>query len=329
MNARWYAACCLLVVSGVFAGCSLLPSKNTVEVVTVQLKWTHQSQFAGMYAADQNAYYASQRLAVSLVPGGHDVDVLQSVLDGNAQFGIAGADALILAREAGLPIRAIAVIFQQNPLVFISEESLDITEPVDIVGKTVRLTPDMLPTFNAMLERSGVPIDSYTAVNLPSEVSLFGTEEADVWGAYINSFALSVQDAGYTINVIYPDDYGVHFYADTLFTTDALIESSPELVTAFLQATLSGWRYAIEHPDEMGDLVKLYHADADVDLENQKMRATVPLIHTGLGPIGWMDESTWQSMQAVMLAQGVLEQAVDLDNVYTMQFLDSIYGDTE
>ncbi len=48
--------------------------------------------------------------------------------------------------------------------------------------------------------------------------------------------------------MIYPDDYGVHFYADTLFTSDDLISTDPDLVLRFLRATLKGWTFAVENP---------------------------------------------------------------------------------
>ncbi|MCJ7434541.1 MAG: ABC transporter substrate-binding protein, partial [Anaerolineales bacterium] len=66
--------------------------------ITVQLGWTHQSNFSGFYAADQLGYYAAEGLAVTFIEGGVNVSNPASVLDGTAQFGITGADELILTR---------------------------------------------------------------------------------------------------------------------------------------------------------------------------------------------------------------------------------------
>jgi DNA-binding NarL/FixJ family response regulator len=51
---------------------------EAVSPITVQLKWTHQAQFAGFYAADQNGYYADEGLEVSFVEGGPDIDGLEA-----------------------------------------------------------------------------------------------------------------------------------------------------------------------------------------------------------------------------------------------------------
>ena len=76
--------------------------------------------------------------------------------------------------------------------------------------------------------------------------------EAPVWGAYVNAVGGRVQRAGYKINIIYPDDYGVHFYGDTLFASETLSRSNPDLVRRFLRASLKGWTLRWKTPLPLG-----------------------------------------------------------------------------
>ncbi len=291
----------------------------------MQLKWSHQSLYAGFYAADQNGYYAEQGLAVTFLEGGSNIDVIAPVLEGSAQFSLVDGAQLILERATGKPLIAIGVIFRRSPLAFASLEQAGITRPQDVVGKSVRLTSSTAPAFHSMMARVGIAPDQYTEEDLPNDVARFGSGHPEVWSAYVNGFMLELQNAGYKLNVLYPDDYGVHFYADTIITTDELIATDPGLVRRFLQASLKGWSYAVENPDEAGALVINYSARADPAVEKQKMLVSLPYINTGEDHIGWMKAGVWESMQQTLHEQGLLDTPLDVSLVYTMQFLDEIY----
>jgi NitT/TauT family transport system substrate-binding protein len=136
---------------------------------------------------------------------------------------------------------------------------------------------------------------------------------------------VSAQQAGVGINIIYPDDYGVHFYGHTLFATDDLIAQNPDLVLRFLRATLNGWNYIIQNPTEDGKLVAVYNPKADVALENMRMNVMLPLVNTGEDYIGWMKPEIWSGMEKTLREQSVLAKPLDVTEVYTLQFLQQIY----
>ena len=231
------AVLCAVVL---FVSACALPAAPAAPLtpVTVQLAWTHQAQFAGLYAADQNGYFAEEGITVFFIPGGPGVDKLAPVMEGVAQFGIAGPDELIIARADGKPLQAVATVFRRSPIVFISLAEKGIKGPQDFVGKTIRTPAILAPSLHAMMARIGVAADQYAVVDLPSDLSLFASGDVPVWGVYLNIFVVTVEQAGIEINRVFPDDYGVHFYADTIFTTDALIAADPDLVLRFVRAAL-------------------------------------------------------------------------------------------
>ena len=128
----------LLVGIALLAACGPRQVAQPPEEITVQLAWAHRALFAGFYAADQKGYYADEGLAVTFLKGGPDVDRWTSVLDGTAQFGIAGGDELVIGRSEGKQVRAIATIFRRSPVVFIALADSGITRPEDFAGKQVR-----------------------------------------------------------------------------------------------------------------------------------------------------------------------------------------------
>ena len=305
------------------AGCQPAPAPK-LTAVTVQLLAPHKADFAGFYAAVQKGYFAAEGLSVTFLEGGPNVDYLTPVINGSAQFGVTGADVLIMKRAEGKTLRAVATIFRRNPQVYVALADSGITRPQDFEGKVIRVgtSTDLL---HAMTVRVGVRPDQYTEVVLPSDIAEFASGKVPVWGMYLTNFLVTIQQAGYKVNIIYPDDYGVHFYADSIFTTDEMIDKNPDLVTRFLRATLKGWAYAIENPTAIGPLVLNYAPKADIELENAKMIASIPLVNTGEDYIGWMKPEVWSGMEKTLREQGVLTQPLDVTQVYTLQFLNEIY----
>ena len=319
----------ITVIVFLILGCQTRGLERPPDEVTVQLSWTHWAGFSGFYAADQNGYYPAEKLDVKLMPGGRGIDPLISVLDGSAQFGIIDAAELITARAEGKQLRAVATINRRSPLVFITLPGTGITGPQDFAGKTIRVAFGMSTTLQAMTGRFGVGPDQYTQVRIPSDLAKFSSGDPAIWGVYITGFAADLQLAGQKFQMIFPDDYGVHFYGNTIFATDDLIADNPELVTRFLRATLKGYADTVENPSKTGTLVTVYKPDADPSLETAKMVASLPLVNTGEDHIGWMKPEVWAGMEHTLRQQGILDGAVELDKVYTMEFLHQIYESQE
>lgn len=293
--------------------------------IIVQLSFTHQAEFAGFYAAQELGYYADEGLAVSFLEGGPEVNFIAPVASGTAQFGVAQPADLILARAAGQDLRSIAVIYRRSPIVFFALQESGITRPQDFVGKKIRGTVSTNQTLQAMMSRMDIPASEYEVVLLPSDIKEFASGQVPVWSGFINVFVLEVQRAGYKINIVYPDDYRIHFYGDVLITTDELIQSNPDLVQRFTRATLQGWTYAVENPDRVGEFVQSYNPNADSALESAKMAASIPLVNTGEDFIGWMKPEVWAHMEQTLHEQGLLSGPLDPESVYTMQFLREMY----
>ncbi len=295
--------------------------------ITVQLLWTHQAEFAGLYAADQNGYYAKEGLTVTFLQGGATVDNVAAVQEGKAQFGIASAEALITARDQGKSLRAIAVVFRRSPTVFVSLADSGITRPQDFAGKTIRTAYTLIATLHAMTTFVGISPSEYKEIaNLPSDVSMFKSGEVPIWGMNLNGMFIAIKQAGYKVNIIYPDDYGVHFYGDVIITTDELIKTNPDLAQRFLRASLKGWTYALENPNTVSSMVVKVEPKAVIAIEDEKMLISLPFINTGEAHIGMMKADIWSSMEETLREEKVLTKPLDISQVYTLQFLDKIYG---
>ncbi|MDO9141215.1 MAG: ABC transporter substrate-binding protein [Methylobacter sp.] len=111
---------------------------SALEPVTLQLKWTHQFQFAGYYVAKEKGYYQDAGLEVNIVEAAANTDPVLEVLNGNADFGV-GSSSLLLERNAGKPLVVLAVIFQHSPYVILARQFSAVQSVHDIAGKRLMM----------------------------------------------------------------------------------------------------------------------------------------------------------------------------------------------
>lgn len=297
--------------------------------VTVQLSWFHSVEYAGFYTAVEKGYYADENLEVTLQSGGPTVDALAEVGSGNAQFGIATGDSLIIARTNQQNFVAVATIFRNNPLVAMTLADKGIQKPEDLAGKNIGvIAPDLSTTwdvqFLALLQRLNI---SSEGMNFSAIEDYHGTNEiksgkVDVMtGMFATNEPVLAQMEGDALNLIYYKDYGIDVYANTIFVSEAFSQENPKLVSRFIRATLRGYQYAVENPAEVAALALQYDDTLDLAFQEEVMKAQIPFIDTGDAPIGSMDENVWNSTQEILLQFGLITQPVDLSVIFTNQFI--------
>jgi NitT/TauT family transport system substrate-binding protein len=303
-------------------------SAVALDEVTVQLKWIHQAQFAGFYAAEAQGYYAEEDIDISFEAGGIGIDIFEGVSEGTITFAVVGADSIVDKRSQGMPITAFATLYRINPFVLVAFASSGIASPYDFPGHVVAVTPGYSEAqFAAMLSVVGVDQSSFTVVTYAYDDAAFLAGDIDVTVSFAAGSLLPLKEkiGDQELNVIWPDDYGVHFYSDTLVANDALLAENPDLVLRFLRATLRGHQFAIENPEIAIDATMPYAVVQDRDVQLAMLEASIPLIHTGQDHIGWMAPQIWQDMYDILLNYGLLDEPFDITTAYTLQFLDAIY----
>ena len=291
--------------------------------VTLRLKWLHQAQFAGFYTAEQKGFYENNGIDITINPGGIDFPAVQMVASGGEQFGVTGGDQIILARDKGVPIVAIAVIYRESPFVLFALEESGITEPNDFVGKNVgvKLGGNEELTYRAMMMGAGVDTSLVNEKPVKFDITPLLTGAIDVWPGYAINEPVTAEEKGFSVNIIWPSDYGVNLYADTIFTTEDMINNNPDLVKRFLSATMQGWNYAYDNVDESVDYTLMYADVLTKEHETSMMEASLKSLKPGDQPIGPMDKEVWEGMQTLLLDNGFTENAIDLDEAFTNEFL--------
>lgn len=296
--------------------------EKKIEKVSLRLKWVDQAQFAGYYLAKSQGLYEKRGLAVEINPGGPDISPVQMVTTGVNDFGITGADQIILAREKGVPLVALAVIYKESPVVIISLKEKNIEKPKDLEGKKVAVVygRDEEVIYRALLAKEGVnssKIKEVPSMASPTEI----ISQVDARVDYELNGGILMPLGGYAINMIKPRDYGLHFYADTIFTTEEMVKKNPELVRNFIQATIEGWKLAFSNKELAVEEVMRINKTLNREHQTRFLANSEPLI-VGQDKIGQSSQKVWEAMQEMLLSQGALKKPIDLSQVYTSKFLD-------
>jgi NitT/TauT family transport system substrate-binding protein len=308
-------------VAAILSG--VLTAAHAEESVTVRLKWFHQAQFAGFYVAKEKDFYKSAGLNVDIQPGGPDFPAIQMVTGGNEQFGVTGADQILIARSKGVPVVAVAVIFRRNPFVLFSLAKSGIKAPADYVGKNigVKIGGNEELIYRAVLAKAGVDKSKLNEIPVKFDITPLLAGTVEVWPGYLINEVLAAKEKGFDVNVVSPADYGIDLYADTLFTTEKMLKEKPDVVRKFVAATLKGWTSAIAAPEEAAQITVKYGSKLTFDHELAMMKASLPLLQPDAQPVGSMAAAKWNATQILLVDAGFQKTPVDIDKAFTVEFL--------
>lgn len=303
-----YIALVLLGLSTTFRAASPAPQDSIV----LQLKWKHQFQFAGYYAALHKGYYKKAGLNVVLKEANSKTHSIEAVSSGKAQYGVASSD-LIVARNKGVPVVLLANIFQHSPHIFISKKHSDADNIHDLEHKTIELEPNTAELL-AYLKSEHVDL-------LPSQIKphSFSVEplvnnQIYAMSGYSTDEPYDMQMLNEPYTVYNPRSSGIDFYGDALFCSEQELEDHPERVKAFRQATIDGWKYALAHPDEIINLIySQYTQRHNLAHLQYEARETQKLIVPEVIEVGYINPHRWERISEIYKELGLLKKDTTLD----------------
>jgi len=310
---RWNAFLRMLIL--VSAGIVATTHANATEIVDLQLRWHHQFQFAGYYAALEKGFYKDEGLDVRIHTGDPAHQPVPEVLAGHAQYA-EGNSEVLYQRLQGKPLVALAAIFQHSPSVLLTRRDSGIESVHDLMGKKVMLmnmTEDA--DFLSMFLSEGISPSQVKIMPSSYNINDLMSGKVDAFNSYTTNEPYILKQQNIAYNIVDPSSYRIDFYSDILFTSEAELRNHPKRVEAMRRATLKGWRYAMDHPDEIITLLlDKYHVDktrAHLEFEAAEMRK---LIFPDLIEIGHMNQGRWQHMADTFVNAGLIKPGYQLDD---------------
>ena len=308
---RLRAASLLLMLCGILF---TVPTNASETDITLQLRWHHQFQFAGYYMALEQGYYQQAGLKVHIIPGAPEINVLQQLLQREVQFAVSASGALLAYLE-GKPVVALAAIMQKSPSVWLVRGDSDIYTLQDLASRRLEMTLSQENTeLLAVFAKEGFAINKLQLSSSSMKLDNLLSGKTDAFNAYLSNEPYLLQQMGVPYRVIQPTEYGVNFYQDILVGHADWLAQHPKQAEAFLQASLQGWRFALDNIDySVAHIKQMYAPDkssAHLHYEAEVLRT---LVLPDLVEIGHMNPGRWQQIARMYHALGMVEQLKPLD----------------
>ncbi len=281
--------------------------------VVLQLKWVTQAQFAGYYVAKDKGFYEDEDLNVVIKPGGPDIAPPQVIAGGGADVVVEWMPAALAAREKGLPLVNIAQPFAASGMMLTCWKDSGVEGPQDLRGRTagVWFFGNEYP-FLSWMSQEGIPTDGgedgVTVLKQGFNVDPLLQRQADCISTMTYNEFGQVLDAGVSEDELVTfkyDDQGVATLEDGLYVLEQNLDDPAfvDRMVRFVRASMKGWKYAEEHPDEAADIV-LENDDTGAQTEAHQKRMTREIARLTAGSDGALDEAAYQRTVDTLLAGG-------------------------
>ena len=281
--------------------------------VTLQLKWVTQAQFAGYYVAQDKGFYDEEDLNVTIKPGGPDIAPTQVIAGGGADVTVEWMPAALSAREKGLSMVNIAQPFKSSGMMLTCRKDAGIETTDDFKGKTlgVWFFGNEFP-FLSWMSKLELPTeggeDGVTVLKQGFNVDpLLQNQAACVSTMTYNEY-WQVIDAGLTpddLNVFKYEEQGVATLEDGLYALEENLADPAfeDKMVRFVRASMKGWKYAEENPDEAAEIVLDNDASGAQTEEHQK-RMMGEVAKLTAGSNGALDEADYERTVQSLLSGG-------------------------
>lgn len=314
---NYLPAICIVAVSVLFAepilaNDSMNGSSGRLQSVTLQLKWKHQFQFAGYYAAQEKGFYREVGLDVQIMEIKAGEESIDKVIEGKAEFGIGMSD-LILHRANGQPVVALAAIFQHSPLIILTPKTSGIDNIHALKGKRLGLEAHSAELI-AYIEDEGISLKEINLLPHGYSVDKLISGKVDAMTAYSTDEPFMLLNQGIEYSTFTPRAVGIDFYGDTLFTSESQIKEHPDRVSAFLAASLKGWQYALNNSEEIIEIIySKYTQRHSRDHLAFEAKMSKHLIMPDVVEIGYLNPGRWQYIANIYYKLGMIEKDYSLE----------------
>jgi NitT/TauT family transport system substrate-binding protein len=291
-------------------------SAQAAEKVTIQLKWVTQAQFAGYFVAQDKGYYQAEGLEVTIKPGRPDIAPPQVIAGGGADVIIDWMPAALASREKGVALVNIAQIFKKSGMMLTCRKDSGIKSPADFRGKTlgVWFYGNEYP-FLSWMSQLGIPTtggsDGVTVLKQGFNVDPILQKQAECVSTMTYNEYWQIVDAGLSPSelVVYKyEDQGVSTLEDGLYVMEKNLRKKAFVnkMARFLRASIKGWKYAADHPDEAADIV-LENDDTGAQTEKHQrrmMREINKLVGNQPQGIGYLLPADYRRTVKVLMSSG-------------------------
>jgi ABC-type nitrate/sulfonate/bicarbonate transport system substrate-binding protein len=316
---------CLLGLAGIlyFALHKGNQTAETANNISVRMKWFYAGTMTGWFAGLEEGFYKAENIDLKITPGGPDNNAVKLVASGTDAFGVAGADEVLMAREKGIPVVAIGVLFKDSPLGFVSKKEKNITSPAMWRGKTIEVSYGSNAEIQYLALKKKFDVTDVKEVPYTFNLVPFINGVVDVSVAYLMDQVITLESQGIELNIQSSKEYGINPYGDVIITSEKMIKENPELIERFMRATVKSMRWAINNRQQAVSHLLKSAPELNIDNELKVWEATIPFLvsNDGIEQLCVMQPERWIDAKNILVDFNVVTAECDEAKAYTNQFV--------
>lgn len=312
---------------------AIVPAEETsaADKMAYRLKWLINASTAGDVFAQRQGFFSKEGLDVVVKPGGPERDAIRELELGYAHFGVASADQVIRALAKGASVVVVAQLFQVNPLQWIYRaDEISLNRIQDFAGRKVGITygGNDETIMRAMLATAGMDARHVRLTGVRYDYTPFFQKQVPIWPVYRNTQGIYLSDKlasnGERSAFFDPSAHGIQFVANSVVTSQKMIDQHPTSVKRFLLALISGWQAAMtpENDPAVIHVLGEYDRDTPKAVLRRQLKTTRQMIQPDPDiHIGHIDTAAWRQTERIMVQQKLVPGPVDVTKRLKPQFL--------
>ena len=299
---------------------------HALDKVIFLTNWFAEAEHGGYYQAVAEGIYEKFGLDVHIGMGGPQVNVYQLLLAEKADFVMGYDNATISAVEQGLPVITVAANFQSEPVGLIAHP--DVKKIEDLKTRTLLIGQASETTYWPWLKAKYGFTEAQKKPYAYS-VQQFLIDKNIAQQGYITSEPYAIEKGGVKPVIFHLAKYGYPPYAQTVVTLTKTVQSKPDLIKRFIEASALGWKSYLKNPTAANALIKKENPQMD---DEQLAFSVAKLKEYGIVEGGdakklglfTMTDARWKQTFEVMRDSNLVKPDVDYKKAYTLEFVKQV-----
>lgn len=310
---------------GMLLVCSMAYSAPKKKSVVAMFEFAVNGRHLPFFVAKHKGYYKEQGLEVEFIPGSGQGVTLNTVGAGKAEFGV--GDSLLLAQaiQSKVAVKSVMVLSDKHPAGFVSWTKDNIATLKNYEGKTIShaIGGGFKDLLRVAMEINKADYGKVKILDVAPAVTqgLFLDGKVDLSSSTYETYVFVEAKAGPgRTRFLMLADHGLNIYGYLVYARTALLQDDPDMVRAFVSATVKGMRDALRNPDEAAGILVKYHPNLNLAFTKVQAARWAEL-NKDAKELGRVVPSKMEETMRLSARVLGLTSSIKPDELYTNEFL--------
>ena len=291
--------------------CGSQLSAFAAEKASIALNWVPEPEFGGIYAAKESGAFAKHNLDIDIKPGGAGAPTWQQVASGKAEFGVASADEVVIARANGADVVALFTIYQTCPQAIMVHASRGLKSIEDVFNSGGTLAMEVGLPYGKFLQKK-FGFEKIKRIPYDGGVGNFLADKSFAQQCFVFSEPLIAKKQGADPQTFLVADTGYNPYTGVVITSGDYARKNPNVVRETAAALREGWRAYLDDPAQANAVMGKLNKTMDAQTFAAVADAQKPLVEnddTKKNGLGTMTLDRWEQLVKQLIEIGVVDAA--------------------